>query len=79
MKILLQDRRTLQYLQTIDAWTKNHVEAHNFLHSQKAINFAHDHDLTDVYVTVKFLGNEPEVSVPLPHKLLPPDTRAYAY
>ena len=70
MKILLQDRRTLQYLQTVDAWTKNHAEAHNFLHSQKAIEFAHDHDLTDVYVALKFLGGDPDVVAPVPDKPL---------
>jgi hypothetical protein len=68
MKILLQDRHTLQYLRTVDSWTKNESEAYNFLHSQKAIDFAHDHDLVDVYVTVKFLGDDPEFSVPLPIK-----------
>jgi hypothetical protein len=73
MKILLQHKRTLQYVQTVDAWTKRETEAYNFTHSEKAIGFAHDHDLTDVYVTVKFPGNEPGVSVPLPMKpLLPP-------
>ena len=68
MKILLQHRRTLQYVQTVDAWTRSDVQAHNFLHSQTAIDFAHEHDLTDVYVTVKFLGGDADVSVPVPHK-----------
>lgn len=73
MKILLQHKRTLQYVQTVDAWTQSHAEAHNFAHSQTAIDFAHEHDLNDVYVTVKFLGNDPDVSVPVPMKpLLPP-------
>ena len=70
MKILLQHRETLQYVQTVDAWTKRHADAHYFPHSQGAIDFAHEHDLTDVYVTVKFLGGDPDVSVPLPHKPL---------
>jgi hypothetical protein len=76
MKILLQHKRTLQYVQTLDAWTKRETEAHNFMDSQRAINFAHAHDLTDVYVTVTFPGNESGVSVPLPMKpLLPPRAR----
>jgi len=69
MKILLQHRRTLQYVQTADAWTKSESEAHNFAHSQKAINFAHDHDLTDVYVAVKFPDGDSGF-VPVPMKPL---------
>lgn len=69
MKILLQHRRTLQYVQTVDAWTKHESDAHNFAHSQKAIDFAHDHDLTDVYVTVKFPDGD-SGSVPVPMKPL---------
>ena len=66
MKILLQDRQTLHYLRTVDTWTKDASDAHNFLHSQRAIDFAHEHLLSDVYVTVKFIGGDPEVAVPLP-------------
>jgi len=65
MKILLQHRGSLHYLRTVDSWTRDHAEAHNFLHSQKAIDFAHEYGLDDVYVTVKFLGGDPEVAVPL--------------
>lgn len=66
MKILLQDRQTLHYLRTVNSWTKHPSEAHNFLHSQKAIDFAHEHKMENVYVTVAFLGGEPEVAIPLP-------------
>jgi hypothetical protein len=76
MKILLQHRRTLQYVQTVDAWTKSDAEAYNFVHSQRAIDFAHEHDLTDVYVTVQFIGGDPDVSVPVPHKSLLSSPRA---
>jgi hypothetical protein len=70
MKILLQHRRTLQYVKTADAWTKDDGDAHNFAHSQRAIAFAHDHDLTDVYVTVKFPDDDSGTSVPVPMKPL---------
>jgi hypothetical protein len=66
MKILLQHRQTLQYVRTVDSWTKDATDAYNFMHSQKAIDFAHEHDLTDVYVAVKFLGGEPDVVALLP-------------
>lgn len=76
MKILLQHRRTLQYVQTADAWTKHETEAHNFAHSQMAIDFAHEHDLTDVYVTVRFFdGDWGSVPVPLKSLLTQPRAR----
>lgn len=75
MKILLQHRRTHQYVQTVDAWTKHDNEAHNFTHSQKAIDFAHEHDLTDVYVTVRFHDGDSD-SVPVPMKPMVSQARA---
>ena len=66
MKIVLQHNRTLQYLRADKSWAKTHTEARTFLHSQRAIDFAREHNLCDVYVTVKFLGGEPDVSVPVP-------------
>ena len=76
MKILLQHKRTLQYVQTVDAWTKSDAQAHNFFDSQNAIDFAHEHDLTDVCLTLKFLGGDPDVWVPLPAKPRIPQARA---
>jgi hypothetical protein len=66
MKILLQHTETLKYLRHDATWTRNDSEARNFFHSQKAIDFAFDHNLGDVYVTVKFLGGDPEIAAPLP-------------
>jgi len=75
MKILLQHKRTLQYVQTVDAWTRHESNAHDFSHSQGAIDFAHHYNLTDVYVTVKFPDGDWS-SVPVPMKpLLPPRAR----
>jgi len=75
MKILLQHRRTLQYVQTPDAWTKIEADAFNFAHTQTAINFAHEHHLTDVYVTVKFPDGD-FGSVPVPMRPLLSQPRA---
>jgi hypothetical protein len=68
MKILLQHRQSLRYLRTVDTWTRDAADAHNFLHSQKAIDFAHEHNLTDVYVTVKFIGGDPDIVALLPER-----------
>jgi hypothetical protein len=72
MKIVLQHNRTLHYLRPDKTWARCDSEARTFLHSQRAIDFAHENNLRDVYVTVKFLGGDPDVSVPLPG-LFPPN------
>lgn len=65
MKILLQHSRTLHYLRANGSWTRDEKEARDFSHSQTAIDYAFEHKLTHVYVTVKFPGSE-TVAVPLP-------------
>ena len=79
MKILLQDRKTLHYLRSVGNWTREDADAHNFLHSQKAIDFAHEHGLDDAYVTVKFMGGDPEVSIPLPQRAFQSQSQARIY
>ena len=66
MKILLQHTRTLLYLRTADAWTRNDSEARTFQHSQKAIEFAHENNLTDVYIAVKFPDHQDDVVARVP-------------
>lgn len=69
MRILLQHTKTLKYLRGDDTWTRSDSEARNFVHSETAIAFAHEHGLRDVYITVKFPGDYPEVVVPIPSAL----------
>lgn len=69
MRILLQHKQTLHYLRADHTWTRNHSEARDFAHSECAIAFAQDRGLRDVYVTVKFPGDYPEVVVPIPSAL----------
>ncbi len=79
MKILLQHQRTLHYLRTVESWTKDSSDAHNFRHSERAIHFAHEHGLNDVYVTVKLPGEDADVSIPLPARHLYPQSQARLY
>jgi hypothetical protein len=79
MKILLQHQRTLHYVRTVETWTTDSSDAHNFRHSERAINFAHEHGLNDVYVTVRFPGEDPDVSIPLPAHALNPQSQARLY
>jgi hypothetical protein len=66
MKILLQHTRTLLYLRSTEGWTRNDAEARTFQHSQKAIEFAHEHHLTDLYIAVKFPDEHDAIVAPVP-------------
>ena len=72
MKILLQHTRTLLYIRTAEVWTRNEFEARDFQHSQKAIEFAHTNNLTDVQIAVKFIDGHYDVVAPLPAMQAPP-------
>lgn len=58
MKILLQHIRTLLYVRSLGNWTPNPHDAFDFQHSQRAIEFAHQHGLTAVQIAVKFIESE---------------------
>jgi len=66
MKILLQHTGTKLYVRTHESWTKSEFEAWDFRHSQKAIDFAHEHDLKDVQIAVKFVDPIYDVVAPIP-------------
>lgn len=66
MKILLQHTRTLLYVRSNETWTKSEFEARDFQHSQKAIDFAHEHNLQDVQIAVKFVDAHYDVVAPVP-------------
>ena len=66
MRILLQHARTLLYFKGLGAWTSSPVEALDFQHSQRAIDFARRHGLVGVQIAVKFSDGETDELVPLP-------------
>jgi len=66
MKILLQHVRTQLFVRTLGNWTANPLEAYDFQHSQRAIDFAHDHGLTAVQIAVKFIDPQFDEVFPLP-------------
>jgi hypothetical protein len=69
MKILLQHNRTLQYLRPNNTWARHASDGRNFQNSQTAINYAYENNLLDVYIAVKFIGDESDdVVVPLPER-----------
>jgi hypothetical protein len=66
MKILLQHRRNRLYFRRLGVWTADFHAAYDFVHTSRAIEFAHAHDLSDVQLVVKFLDPEYDQVVPLP-------------
>jgi hypothetical protein len=67
MKILLQHRRNRLYFRRPGVWTSDFHAAYDFLHTNRAIEFAHAHDLAeDVQLVVKFLDSEDDQVVPIP-------------
>jgi hypothetical protein len=66
MRILLQHVRTQLYLQSPATWTANPFEALDFQHSQKAIDFAREHNVDGVQIAVTFLDHQFDEIVPLP-------------
>ncbi|MFO1512759.1 MAG: hypothetical protein U1F83_07580 [Verrucomicrobiota bacterium] len=65
MKILLQHTRTQLYLRSLGNWTANPLEGYDFQHSQRAIDFAHEHGIGGVQIAVKFLDSQYDEVFPL--------------
>jgi len=66
MKILLQHVRTKLYVRGLGNWTPHPVEAYDFQHSQRAIDFARAHGLSSVQIAVKFIDAQFDEVFPLP-------------
>jgi hypothetical protein len=72
MRILLQHVRTQLYLRNPDDWTANPFESFDFQHSQRAIEFAREHNLSGVQIVVTFVDSQFDEIVPMPSFLLAP-------
>jgi hypothetical protein len=66
MRILLKHTRTQLYLRGLGSWTMNPYEAHDFQHSQRAADFAHENGLSGVQIAVKFSDSVTDEVFPLP-------------
>ena len=67
MKILLQHARNQLWFRHMNVWTENILEAFDFQHSQRALDFIQKHRLQDVQLVVKFGDPQSDVVVRLPH------------
>jgi hypothetical protein len=66
MRILLQNVQTKLYFCLLGTWTANPHAAHNFRHSEQALEYVHKQGLTDVQLVVKFEDPQWDEIVPLP-------------
>jgi len=66
MRILLQNRQTKLYVCRKENWTASAHLAHDFGHSQQALDFVRSQNLKDVQLVVKFEDPQWDEIVPLP-------------
>ena len=78
MRILLQHARTGLYFRGLGDWSANPYDARDFQHSQKAIDFARQHQLQGVQIAVRFLDSDYDEIAPLPPLPQVGPSRAYA-
>ncbi len=64
MKVLLQNKTTRLFLQEPGSWTSNLEEAFGFLNSGEAIDFAFQHQLTDLHVVLWFREQNYSLVIP---------------
>jgi len=66
MRILLQNPETKLYICPKENWTPSAHLAHDFHHSQKALDFVRRQNLKDVQLVVRFEDSQWDEIVPLP-------------
>jgi len=66
MRILLQHFRTQLYLRSLGSWTAEPLEAFDFRHSRRAIDFARAHALPGVQIVTNLDDREQDQVLPLP-------------
>ena len=74
MRILLQHVRNRLYFRRKGVWTSNLQAAYDFGDSEHAIEFAHNQNLNEVQLAVKFGDAHCDKVVPLPRRDLPSST-----
>ncbi len=79
MKVLLQNKTSRLFLLEASSWTGNLEEAFGFLNSGEAIDFAMQHQLTDLHVVLWFREQNYSLVIPFekdspeePAQILPP-------
>ena len=66
MRILLQHFRTQLYLRSLGSWTAEPLEAFDFRHSRRAIDFARTHALPGVQIVTSLDDRDQDQVLPLP-------------
>ncbi len=64
MKVLLQNKTTRLFLQEPGSWTSKLDEAFIFINSGEAIDFAFQHELSNVHVVLWFREQNHTLTIP---------------
>jgi hypothetical protein len=65
MKILLQNKKTGGFVEEAGSWTTHIQKAFTFLNSDKAVEFAVEHRLSDVHLVLWFEELHHRLTIPL--------------
>lgn len=65
MRILLQQKETGLYFESLGVWSQSSKSAMNFLSSTAAIEFCLAHGLRDVHLVLKFDDHKFDIVLPL--------------
>lgn len=65
MNILLQNRRTLNFLGATNGWTPDHSEARIFRSGLEAMSYCFNHDIADMQILGKFADHRMDFTVPV--------------
>jgi hypothetical protein len=65
MRILVQQKETGLYFKDVGAWTRNPLEAVDFLSSTEAIEFCVMNKISDVQLVLKFEEQQYDIVLPV--------------
>ena len=65
MNIVLQNKKTLKYVEDIGGWTSKHGQARVFATGLEAVLFCLEHDIHDMQILGKFADQRMNFAVPV--------------
>jgi len=65
MKILLQERTTLQFYEAVGRWTVDEKKAMHFRHAANAIQFCRQWKIANAQILIRSRMGEPDLILPV--------------
>ncbi len=69
MKVVLQKKGNLLYLQENDSWTRDELLARSFPNTLNALNFCQARQLSGVQIRLTFENHASDIILPLPQNM----------